>query len=240
MPQIPSASSAQLFAELVVQLHNAPGLEETVETVAQFALRAAGCTSAGVILAGPVVGAVTDPVVQKLFEREVDAGAGPTLDALAGGHTVYLPDTGAATDWPRWRTEAVSCDVGSALYVPMVARSRIEGVLSLYHLETEAFSDADAEPIAHILARHASIAVAGNLRTESLDRAVDARKLVGLAMGILMERFTIDGDQAFALLRRYSQQSGTKLRDVAQQVIDTRGSMSPSVQAMSDKDDAGE
>jgi AmiR/NasT family two-component response regulator len=51
---------------------------------------------------------------------------------------------------------------------------------------------------------------------------VDARKLVGQAMGILMERFDLDGDQAFAVLRRYSQDTNTKLRDVAQQLIDTR------------------
>ena len=52
--------------------------------------------------------------------------------------------------------------------------------------------------------------------------AVDARKLVGEAMGILMERYDVNGDQAFAILRRYSQDTNTKLRDVAQQLIDTR------------------
>jgi AmiR/NasT family two-component response regulator len=53
-------------------------------------------------------------------------------------------------------------------------------------------------------------------------QAVDARKLVGQAMGILMERFDMNGDQAFAVLRRYSQDTNTKLRDVAQTLIDTR------------------
>jgi AmiR/NasT family two-component response regulator len=53
-------------------------------------------------------------------------------------------------------------------------------------------------------------------------QAVDARKLVGQAMGILMERFDVDDDRAFAILKRYSQDTNTKLRDVAQQLIDTR------------------
>jgi AmiR/NasT family two-component response regulator len=52
--------------------------------------------------------------------------------------------------------------------------------------------------------------------------AVDARKLVGQAMGILMERFDLDADRAFAVLQRYSQNGNVKLRDVAQQLIDTR------------------
>jgi AmiR/NasT family two-component response regulator len=41
-------------------------------------------------------------------------------------------------------------------------------------------------------------------------------------MGILMERFDLDPDQAFDVLRRYSQTHNRKLRDVAQDLIDTR------------------
>jgi hypothetical protein len=39
---------------------------------------------------------------------------------------------------------------------------------------------------------------------------------------ILMERHNLTSDQAFDVLRRYSQQTNTKLRDVGQQVIDSR------------------
>jgi AmiR/NasT family two-component response regulator len=41
-------------------------------------------------------------------------------------------------------------------------------------------------------------------------------------MGILMERYNLNGDQAFQVLRRYSQDTNTKLREVAQQLIDSR------------------
>jgi AmiR/NasT family two-component response regulator len=37
-----------------------------------------------------------------------------------------------------------------------------------------------------------------------------------------MERFALDADQAFAVLRRYSQNHNIKLRDVARRVVDTR------------------
>jgi AmiR/NasT family two-component response regulator len=53
-------------------------------------------------------------------------------------------------------------------------------------------------------------------------QAIDARKLVGQAMGILMERFDLNADQAFAVLRRYSQDTNTKLRDVAHELVQTR------------------
>ena len=41
-------------------------------------------------------------------------------------------------------------------------------------------------------------------------------------MGILMERYSIDGDQAFNVLRRYSQDNNQKLRVVAQNLIESR------------------
>jgi AmiR/NasT family two-component response regulator len=94
-------------------------------------------------------------------------------------------------------------------------------VLGLYSPAPDAF-DVDDEAIAHILARHASVAVASARHEETMAQAVDARKLVGQAMGILMERFDVDGDRAFAILKRYSQDTNTKLRDVAQHLIDTR------------------
>jgi transcriptional regulator with GAF, ATPase, and Fis domain len=220
------AAVAELFADLALGLHAAPSLHETVETVVQSALSMIGCDAAGVMLAGsagrPVVGAVTDWRVEDLYRWQLETGAGPMLDVLAGGHTVQVPDVAMATDWPRWRTLAVAHDFGSVLHVPMSSRRRIEGVLSVYDAKPHAFSDPDSQPVAHILARHATVAVATSQRTENLARAVDARKLVGQAMGILMERYDLDADRAFKVLQRYSQSTNTKLRDVAQQLIDTR------------------
>ena len=52
--------------------------------------------------------------------------------------------------------------------------------------------------------------------------AVDARKRIGQAQGILMERFDLTDDQAFAVLLRYSQDNNVKLRVVADRLVETR------------------
>ena len=88
----------------------------------------------------------------------------------------------------------------------------------LYSPQPDAFGP-DDQAVAHILARHASVALASARHEESLAQAIDARKLVGQAMGILMERFDMDADRAFAVLKRYSQDTNTKLRDVATVLI---------------------
>ena len=56
---------------------------------------------------------------------------------------------------------------------------------------------------------------------EQLRAAVEARHRVGLAQGLLMARYRIDADQAFAAMQRYSQNGNVKLRDVAAGVLRT-------------------
>jgi GAF domain-containing protein len=220
----PEPMLATVFAQLAVELHDAEGVDETVDAVVQFALQAEACTYAGVMLTsqtGWEVGAVTDPLVARIYQEQIDAGDGPLISALTNGSTVYVADVAAETRWPAWSAQLTSYRVGSVLHVPMLAADRLIGVLSLYNGHPDAFS-ADDEAIAHILARHASVAVAAARDGETLTAAVDARKLVGQAMGILMERFDLDESRAFEILKRYSQDTNTKLRDVAQHLIDTR------------------
>jgi GAF domain-containing protein len=220
--------SADTFARLAIELHDAPGVEETVDAVVQFALQALNCTYAGVALytrgSRAEVVAVTDPVVADVYELQISTDNGPLITALRERAPVLIRDTGADDRWPEWAAKVAALGVRSVLDVPLVtsdgARQTV-GVLGLYSPDPDAFS-ADDEAIAHILARHASVAVAYARHEETMAQAVDARKLVGQAMGILMERFDVDGDRAFAILKRYSQDTNTKLRAVAQQLIDTR------------------
>jgi len=58
-------------------------------------------------------------------------------------------------------------------------------------------------------------------RLENLHGALASRQVIGRAEGILMQRELISADQAFDLLRRASQNLNTKLREVAQYVVDT-------------------
>src|ERR1700728_1302975 len=58
-------------------------------------------------------------------------------------------------------------------------------------------------------------------RTEHLHAALTTREVIGQAQGILMERERISAAQAFDDLRRASQYLNRKLRDVAQDLVDT-------------------
>jgi GAF domain-containing protein len=220
-----SASVADVFARLALELYEEPGVEETVEAVLQFALQAVSCTHAGVALShrgGKLeTVAVTDPLVEKSDQLQLECGAGPSLDVIAERDTVLVPDTIDELRYPDWSSKVAALGLRSVLSVRLAASGNTLGVLQLFNAEPYAF-EPDDDAVAHILARHASVALAHARQEASLWQAIDARKLVGQAQGILMERFDIDSDQAFAVLRRYSQDHNIKLRDVAQRLIDTR------------------
>ena len=66
------------------------------------------------------------------------------------------------------------------------------------------------------------MALATARNEDSLRQAIDARHVIGQAQGILMERFDLNADQAFSVLRRYSQDRNLKLRAVAEEMIASR------------------
>jgi GAF domain-containing protein len=213
------SASADSFARLAIEMHEAPGVEETIDAVVQFALQALNCTYAGVALytrgSRPEVAAVTDSVVADVYDLQLSSQTGPLVTALQEKTTVLIRDTTTDDRWPVWAAKVAALGVRSVLDVPLVTGAgahQTVGVLGLYSPAPDAFD----------VARHASVAVASARHEETMAQAVDARKLVGQAMGILMERFDVDGDRAFAILKRYSQDTNTKLRDVAQHLIDTR------------------
>ena len=112
-------------------------------------------------------------------------------------------------------------DGGQALHA-----ERTIGTLNLYDSRPHHFSNDDLE-VAHVLARHTAIALSRVQDAQNFSLAIDSRKLIGQAQGILMERYDLDPDRAFEVLRRYSQDTNVKLRDVAQTIVDNRRSDSP-------------
>ncbi|ADB31145.1 ANTAR domain protein with unknown sensor [Kribbella flavida DSM 17836] len=219
-------SSAEAFGRLAAELQDADGVEQTVEAVVQYALQAVWCEYASVVLITkrrrPQIMALTDPKLAELYRSQIDAGTGPMITALEQRSALLIPDVLAEARWSaQWSEQMVAAGIRSAMHLPMLVAGRPEAVLSLYSDKPDGFTDDDLA-VAHILAQHGSAAVAAARNQVSLTEAVDARKLVGQALGILMERYRLDEVRAFEVLRRYSQDNNRKLRDVAQELLDTR------------------
>ncbi len=74
-----------------------------------------------------------------------------------------------------------------------------------------------------VLAAHAAAAILASRQNEQLESALSTRDRIGQAKGIIMERYNVDDVKAFDMLRKLSQDSNTRLTEVAARVIETRG-----------------
>jgi GAF domain-containing protein len=219
------STDAEEFAKLAIALYDEPGVTETVEMVLGFALKAIGADHAGVILLHGKqrieTAAATDAVVATVDAIQMEVGEGPDVSVLEDRLSLIVPDTLAETRWPTWAERVAANGIRSLLSVRMYTSETTVGTLNLYSLKPDAF-DVDDQAVAHILARHAAVALASARQLENLWEAIDARKRIGQAQGILMERFDLSADQAFAVLLRYSQDNNIKLRAVADRLVETR------------------
>ncbi len=109
----------------------------------------------------------------------------------------------------------------SSLSLPLTVDGETLGALNLYSKRVDAFDEDDFNA-GMLLAAQGAVALAESQATEQWQNAALNRTIIGQAEGILMERFALTADRAFAVLRRVSQQNNVKLYQVAGELVLTR------------------
>ncbi|MCW2816441.1 MAG: hypothetical protein JWN84_3896 [Nocardioides sp.] len=167
--------------------------------------------------AGAPTAVASDDVARALDALQHELGEGPCLQAVAGGGERVRVDRWAEDRrWPRVRAAAVDLDVRSCVVVPVRVDGRPVGALALW--STDALPE-ETEQLAELFAAQAGLALGHARRIENLNAALQSRTVIGLALGIVMQRLDIDEDTAFAYLTRVSATTETKLRDVAAAMV---------------------
>ena len=213
------------LSELARSLQDEESLSDTLSGIVHAAvgtIPGAQYAAISVIEGGRTVKtrAGTDDLVYQLDQAQSDTHQGPCLDALYNQQTVRLSDMDAETRWPKFSRRAVELGVGSMLCLQLYVEQDNLGALNLQSRKKDAFND-ESEQIGLLFAAHAGVAMAGAQKQQQLAKAMSVRDLIGQAKGILMERYKIRNDQAFNLLVRASQNTNTKLVDVARYLVDT-------------------
>lgn len=185
-----------------------------------------GCDAAGVCVVhrGDRIdthAASTDELRQiDALQHEFDEG--PCLDALQQNDTVHSSDLSSDERWPKWGPEVVArLGLLSIVSYRLFSTEKSLGALTLYGKGKSAFSSDDIHD-GVALAAHIGVALAGSQEVENLEKALGGRTVIGQATGILMERFELAPDRAFSVLSRLSQARNVKLRDLAEQIVQTR------------------
>ena len=184
----------------------------------------AGVDIAGVLLVGKggthQTLAPTSDVMFKLDELQMTTGEGPCLQAALDEIVIRTDDFRNEPRFPNYAPKVVELGLLSALSLKLYTADRTAGALNLFGYEPRPWNS-EAETIGMVLAAHAASAILASRESEQLQSALSTRDRIGQAKGISMERFKIDHVRAFEMLRKLSQDTNTKLVDVAHRVIDT-------------------
>lgn len=221
-------SDAEELAEIAARLCASPGYEQTlanVVTVAEETLRG-DYVSLLLRHQGRRVESVaaSQPLAERMIDIALDHDESPGLSAIRTGDHVVVHDTVLDDRWPSWAEAAAEAGVRSVFSVCLQDRGRTFGSLNLFATAPEVFDD-HACARARAVGMHAGIAITHAQQRRTLRQAVDARHVVGLAQGMLMERHQIDANRAFSILRRYSQNHNVKLRVVARDIVQEKANV---------------
>ncbi|RNI22897.1 GAF and ANTAR domain-containing protein [Flexivirga caeni] len=217
---------AREFAQLAAQFDAAETPAATADEVVEQGRLLLGADHAGISLIETrhrlrTVG-TDDPVVLKADGLQYSLEEGPCYYGAWNSDTLSSDRIDADERWPSWGREAAKLGLVSALAGELSGMDgRRLGCLNLYWQSPREFSRDDRSYV-QIFTTHAAIALASSLRDAQLNIALDARKVIGQAQGILMERHALRAEQAFDVLRRYSQDHNIKLREVAEFLVSHR------------------
>ncbi len=187
-------------------------------------------SAAGLLLADPrgdlrVVAASSEAArVLELFQLQNDEG--PCLDCFRAGQPVAAANlTAEAYRWPRFAVAARKAGFAAVQTLPMRLREQIIGALNLFRAAPGPFEPA-AVRIGQAMADVATISLLNertvrqsDILNEQLQNALNSRVVIEQAKGKLAERFGLDMDQAFGLLRDHSRNRNMRLSELAQGFI---------------------
>jgi ANTAR domain-containing protein/GAF domain-containing protein len=173
------------------------------------------------------VGASTE-LARDVDRVQYDIGFGPCLRALRGDGGAYVPDL-AIERWGAYGRAAAALGVRSCVSIPVERAGEVVAVAKVYAAEVDGLSPVQQQLGVGLAAEVAgSIGLARTLtaHAQELDdraSAMDTRRVIDLAIGVVMERAQCSADVAFATLKQQSQHTNTPVTEVARTVVSAFG-----------------
>lgn len=139
------------------------------------------------------------------------------------GDVIRIDDVTAERRWPGYcRDVGAETPIRSIMTIPLIVKRHSMIALNLYAEQRQAF-DAEAAEMALIMATYIALASDMLRQDQQFRTALASRDLIGQAKGVLMERLDIDAGHAFELLSKLSQNSNTRLIEIARRLAESKG-----------------
>jgi hypothetical protein len=160
--------------------------------------------------------AATDALAEQADALQYELREGPCYAAVTDERFVVVNDMSAAVDFPRYGPRVVELGLRAQAAIQLVDGRRRAG-LNLYARAAGSF-DRSTVQFAELFATQAGSLLGYAEQVEQLSEGLHTRTDIGIAVGMLMERYGIDQHKAFAFLTRHSNNRNVKLRVLAKEV----------------------
>jgi hypothetical protein len=162
--------------------------------------------------------APTDPALMDVDAAQYDLQEGPCYEAAVDTVHVTSPHMAEDPRFPKYGPVAVSYGIQAQAGIRLFDAKASNGALNLYSGRPGAFEDLDS--LHELFAHQSAVALAYARQISDLQNAVQSRQVIGQAVGIVMERYELDDARAFGFLARLSSHQNTKLRVIAERLIE--------------------
>jgi D-alanyl-D-alanine dipeptidase len=161
--------------------------------------------------------APTHDVLCEVDAKQYELREGPCFQAATQDGNIVSSDLANDERFPHYRGAALDAGIRAQVGVRLFDSERSRGALNLYSDRVGAFADLGS--LADLFREQSAMALAYAQEVHTLREAMQTRQLIGQAVGIIMERYKLNDQRAFAFLTRLSSTRNVKLRVVAQEVV---------------------
>jgi GAF domain-containing protein len=162
--------------------------------------------------------APTDELLLRIDAEQYRLQEGPCYEAATNTAQIVSQDLDDDERFPKYGPAAVAEGIRAQVGVRLFDSPKSQGALNLYSTRPGAFGDLDS--LGALFAHQAGQAIAYAQHIGTLEEAVRSRTVIGQAVGVVMERYDLNDERAFAFLKRLSSHRNIKLRRVAQEILD--------------------
>ena len=220
---MPRDTLSEALAHAARSLNEVSTLEETLTEIVRTArLSIPGADHVGVTRAYAdgrleTIAATSDRV-REFDDLQSEVGEGPCVFAGAQDTVVHVADVRTEPRWPAFMAEAARRGLRAQICVRLYSERQGQAVLTMYAEQDDGLDEHSAQA-ADLFAAQAALAMGKATAIDQLHEGMRTRQRIGVAVGLLMHRYEMTEERAFAFLVRASSHGNVKLRDVAAEVI---------------------
>jgi hypothetical protein len=159
--------------------------------------------------------APTHDVLREVDAKQYELQQGPCYESATDEAYVVSSNLAADSRWPDYTDAALAAGIRAQAGIGLFDARRFRGALNLYSPHVGAFEDLG--PLGALFSHQAAVAIGYAQEVSDLRQAMATRHLIGQAIGVVMERYQLSEERAFAFLARLSQDRNIKLREIARE-----------------------